>query len=156
MKSGLKVTVGIFVTLFYLVNVSYAKDCTKIDTKKFEGKDICTPQCVDFVECYIGIVYPGNASKWWSTPPPGYHRHENGKSKQKPKKMDIVYENAGQYGHVSVIKDVNEKKKTITIAQTNYPDATKCLYSTHTFTYKKNDGKYKINGSKVVGWLSKK
>lgn len=157
MKNGLRAGAVIAVAFFMLLSVSYAEDCRKRGPDKvIEGKGYCYPQCVDFVKCYLGITgRRGNASEWWSKEFPGYKKHSNGKSQQAPKKNDIVCEKAAN-GHVSVIIDVNEKKKTIRIAQTNYPDPTKCAYSEHTFGYSKKKDKYSINGPNVLGWLSKK
>lgn len=145
--------VGIFVSLFLLSNLVYATDCTKKGTEVVKGEKVCTPQCVDFVKCHLGFSHTGYANEWWNNPPSGYHKHENGKSSQEPKKNDIFVYSIAPYGHVSVVTNIDEKHKTLTVAQTNMDYH--CSYSEDHFTYKEHDHKYTVNDPKIIGWLSK-
>lgn len=149
----LNTIVGIVVSLFLLSSLAYAADCTKKGTKVVGRETVCTPQCVDFVKCYLGFNHTGYANDWWNNPPAGYHRHENGKSTQEPKKHDILVYSIAPYGHVSVITNRDEKHKTLTVEQTNMDY--KCSHSVDHFTYKEHDHKYTINHPKIIGWLSK-
>lgn len=141
------------VTLLLVSGLAYATDCTKKGIKVVSGSTVCTPQCVDFVECYLGFKHAGYANDWWNNPPVGYHKHENGKTTQEPKKHDILVYSIAPYGHVSVITNRDEKHKTLTIEQTNMDY--KCTHRTDHFTYTEHNHKYTINHPQIIGWLSK-
>ena len=135
-----------------ILNNRAAKNCTT----KGKGPYGCTPQCTDWVNCYLSLSnHVGYAYKWWDSAPAGYKQRANGSSK-KPEKNDIVVWKASMSGshgagHVAVILEVNTDKGYIVVGETNVSGA--CQYGTRKIKLSKKSGKYYLDSSSVYGWL---
>ena len=133
-----------------------AASCGK-GTKIVGGVTVCTPQCVDHVNCKIGQDHRGNASTWLGNPPPGYRSRDNG-SKHRPREGGIIVWAASgtgalRYGHVAYVEHINTDKDEITISESNWDG--RCNLGNRTLKYKRgSDKRYRVD--EVAGWLEKK
>jgi surface antigen len=116
----------------------------------------CHPQCVEYVECKLGISNSGNAAQWWTKLPKGYSKNKNG-SKTYPSKNDIMVwtELAKPYGHVAVVDSIDTKKMIIHVSDSNFSNSfkTDCQLRVHQLKYTNNKGQCYVEG--VTGWLKK-
>ncbi len=129
-------------------------DCT---SRGFDETGWCYPQCVQYVNCVLGLGHDaGEAANWWRNPPPGYEKIPNGDSRI-PRQNDIVVwtDTAGGFGHVAIVENVDESGRTVTVSDTNFSDnfRSDCNYRKRDLAFQKTGDAIHIPG--VAGWLRK-